>query len=80
MLPTRDNIIVERIAAEKTTASGLILKSSDEPDRGKVISIGPKVDEVEIGDELLLNWNKAVKVEDETYVIPVTEVIFIYGE
>ena len=32
-----------------------------------------------IDDELLLNWNKAVKVEDETYIVPITEVIFIYG-
>ena len=33
---------------------------------------------VEVGDEVLLNWVKAVKVEDETYVVPITEVIFIY--
>jgi co-chaperonin GroES (HSP10) len=78
MKPTRDNIIVERIAGEKETASGIILKSSEGPDRAKVLAIGPKVDEVSVGDELLLNWNKAVKVEDETYVVPITEVIFIY--
>lgn len=78
MQPTRDNIIVKRIAAEKETASGIILKSTDGPDRAKIIALGPKVDEVEVGDEVLLNWVKAVKVEDETYVVPITEVIFIY--
>ena len=80
MKPTRDNIIVERIAAEKKTESGLILKSTMDPDRAKVTALGPKVDEVEIGDEVLLNWNKAVKVEFDTYVVPIKEVIFIYGE
>ena len=79
MKPLRDNIIVERIAGEKETASGIILKSSQGPDKAKVVALGPLVDEVAIDDELLLNWNKAVKVEDETYIVPITEVIFIYG-
>jgi co-chaperonin GroES (HSP10) len=80
MQPLRDNIIVERFAAENKSAGGLILSSSDGPDRARVIALGPKVDEVEIDDEVLLNWNKAVKVKAETYVVPITEVIFIYGE
>jgi len=78
MTPLRDNIIVKRAAAEKQTASGIILKSSEGPDKGIVQALGPKVDEVEIGDEVLLNWNKAVKIEEETYIVPITEVIFIY--
>lgn len=78
MTPLRDNIIVERIEAEKMSAGGLILKTTDNPDRAKVISIGPKVDEVQVGDELLVNWNKASKVEGEQYILPVTEAIFIY--
>lgn len=78
MKPLSDNIIVERIAAEKQTASGIVLKRSEEPDRAKVVAIGPKVDEVSIGDELLLNWNRAVKIENENYVVPINEVVFIY--
>jgi co-chaperonin GroES (HSP10) len=58
MTPLRDNIIVKRAAAEKQTASGIILKSSEGPDKGIVQALGPKVDGVEIGDEVLLNWNK----------------------
>ena len=78
MKPTRDNIIVERVIRESATASGIILKSSDEPDRAKVISIGHKVNEVNIGDTVLINWNKATKIEKETYVLPITEVVWIY--
>ena len=78
MRPLKDNIIVTRLAAEKQTASGIILKHTEAPDRAKVVALGPKVDEVQIGDELLVNWNKAVKVDDEDYVIPITEVVFIY--
>jgi len=78
MKPTRDNIIVIRIAAQKVTHSGIILKSADEPDKAEVIAIGNKVNEVNIGDTVLLNWNKATKIENETYVVPITEVIWIY--
>ena len=78
MTPLRDNIIVERIAAEKQTASGIILKSTGEPDRAVVLAIGPKVDEVQIGEQLLVNWNKAVKVADENYVIAIGEVVCVY--
>ena len=79
MKPLRDNIIVERIAAEKVSPGGLILKTTDGPDKARVIALGPKVDEVQLGDEVLLNWVKAVKVQGEEYVVPITEVIFIYG-
>jgi chaperonin GroES len=78
MKPTRDNIIVIRVAAEKATFSGIILKSTVEPDKAEVIAIGNKVDEVNIGDTVLLNWNKATKIENETYVVPIKEVIWIY--
>lgn len=78
MQPTRNNIIVERLDKELSTVSGIILKSSDEPDKAKVTFIGPKVDEVNVGDVVLVNWNKATKIEKETYVVPITEVVWIY--
>jgi co-chaperonin GroES (HSP10) len=78
MKPTKDNIIVIRIAGAKATSSGIILRSAEEPDRAEVIAIGDKVEEVNVGDSVMLNWNKATKIENETYVVPVTEVIWIY--
>jgi co-chaperonin GroES (HSP10) len=77
--PLGNRIVIERLEGSKKTESGIILKSSDEPDRAKVISIGPKVDEVEVGDIVLLNWNAAVKSGDY-YVITIDHVVFIYGE
>ena len=81
MQPLRDNIIVKRVAHERKTESGLILQSNaGEPDRAEVVAIGPKVDEVSVGDLLLVNWNKAVKVEGEQYILPITEVVLVYGD
>lgn len=83
--PTKDKIIVSRIAGEKTTEFGIILKSSEGPDRALVESLGPDiVDEVEVGDEVLLNWNGAVKVVPDTiddkeyFVIAIEHVILRY--
>jgi len=77
--PLANRIVVERIEGSKQTDSGIILKSADEPDKAKVLAIGPKVDEVEIGDVVLLNWNAATKT-DEYFVIPIDHVVMIYGE
>ena len=76
--PLGNKIVVSRIAAEKQTSSGIILRSSEEPDKAKVEAIGPDVTEVEVGDVALVNWNKASKAEDETYVLPITEVIWVF--
>jgi co-chaperonin GroES (HSP10) len=77
--PLGNRIVVERIEASKTTDSGIILRSTPDPDRAKVMAIGPLVDEVEIDDVVLLNWNAATKSGDY-YVIPIDHVIFIYEE
>jgi co-chaperonin GroES (HSP10) len=81
--PLKDKILVSRIAGEKQTEFGIILKSSEGPDKALVESIGPKVDEVSVGDEVLINWNGAVKVsgkelDKEFYVIAIEHVILVY--
>ena len=76
--PLGNKIAVERIAADKTTNSGIILQSTQEPDKASVTALGPEVNEVAIGDKVLINWNKATKVEGEKYIVPITEVIFVY--
>jgi co-chaperonin GroES (HSP10) len=81
--PLKDKILISRIAGEKQTEFGIILKRAEGPDRALVESIGPKVDEVSVGDEVLVNWNGAVKVSGkelvkEYYVVAIEHVILIY--
>ena len=78
--PLSDKVIVERIEGEKQTSSGIILKRTEEVDRAKVLAVGPDVDEVQVGDVVLLNWNAAIKVEGELYSTKVENIVFIYGE
>ena len=60
--PTGKNVLIERIPASKQTESGIILKSTQEPDRAKIIAIGPEVDEVSIDEIAVVNWNTATKI------------------
>lgn len=77
--PLKDKVLVERIEAIKTTSSGIILARSEEPEYAKILAVGDEVDEVSVGDKVLLDWNAAVKIQDK-YVVPITSIVFIYGE
>ena len=41
--PLHDRVIVKRLAAERTTSSGIVIPESagDKPDQGEVIAVGP---------------------------------------
>lgn len=78
MRPLRDNIIVKRLPTDLTTPSGLILKTSDEPDRAEVTALGSQVTEVSVGEVIALNWNKATQIGNDEYILPITEVVFVY--
>ena len=77
--PLSNKILIKRIEGSKQTDSGIILKRTEEPDRAEVMAIGPDVDEVEVGDIVLLDWNTAIKSGDY-YVAKIDGVVFIYGE
>ena len=79
MRSLHNKVIVERIPGETTTSSGIVLQRSDEVDKAKVIAIGPDVEEVSVGDTVLLDWNRAVKAGDN-FVITVDNIVLIYGE
>jgi co-chaperonin GroES (HSP10) len=79
MKPLQNKVIVQRIQNQAVSSAGIILNRSEEPDRAKVIAIGPDIDEVSVDDVVLLDWNKAIKSGD-FYVITVDNIVFIYGE
>jgi co-chaperonin GroES (HSP10) len=80
MKPLHNKIIVERIAGETTTTSGLILRHTEEPDRARILAIGPDVTEVSVGEVCLLNWNAAIKAQGDTFAISIEHVVFVYEE
>ena len=79
MRPLHDKVLVERIPGEKTTSSGIVLRTSEEPDRALIIDVGPEVKEVGVGEIVLLDWNKAIKAGDN-HILTVDNIVLIYGE
>lgn len=59
--PLKDFVLVAENKKESQTASGIILDGQGlgESKTGTVLAIGPKVDAVEVGNKILLMWNKA---------------------
>jgi co-chaperonin GroES (HSP10) len=79
ILPLKNKVLVERLENINTTSSGIILSSSQEPDRAKILAVGPDADGVSVGDVVLLDWNAAMPI-DNKYVVPSTSIVLIYGE
>ena len=72
--PLHDKVVVVKIKNENKTASGIIVeKGLGEVDKAQVIAIGPKVYDVKVGEQVLIDWNKATqsKVTDDKGDIPV---------
>lgn len=77
-IPLNENVIVQRKEPVTTSVGGIILQSSQEPDRGIVIATGS--DQVKIGDELLLDWNKSYKIDRENYRIHINDVVAVFED
>ena len=80
--PLHDRVIVKRLAAERTTASGIVIPDTagDKPDQGEVLAVGPgKHDDqgrlipmaVKAGDRVLFGKysGQTVKVDGEELLV-----------
>jgi co-chaperonin GroES (HSP10) len=75
MKPLGNNVIVKRSEKNLTTSSGIILQRNDEADYAVIVNVGPEVVDVAVGDKVLLDWNKAVKIDKENFKISVDSII-----
>lgn len=78
MKPLSNKVLVQKISASKETDWGFTLKRSDGPDQAKVISIGPDVTTISVGDVALVDWNDSVKVNDDTYLLTEDKFIGVF--
>lgn len=83
--PIKKNIIVKIIEKERVTSSGIILKSADpaEVNRAEVVAIGSDVTLIEVGQQILPNWNQARSSkfgEDDFFVVSEDDVVLIFED
>ena len=75
--PLADRVLVEPMAAETTTASGIIIPDTakEKPQKGKVVAVGPGTKDVEmtvkVGDAVLYGKYSGtdLKLEGTDYLI-----------
>ncbi|MCE1244219.1 co-chaperone GroES [Oryzomicrobium sp.] len=80
--PLHDRVIVKRVEAERTTASGIVIPDSagEKPDQGEILAVGPgKRDDsgklialdVKVGDRVLFGKyaGQTVKVDGQELLV-----------
>ena len=69
--PTADNIVLKQTEAEETTSSGIILATTakEKPAIYEVMSAGPDVKEVKVGDKVVVGkfTGSEIKLDGEEY-------------
>ena len=87
--PLHDRVIVKRVEAERTTASGIVIPDSagEKPDQGEVLAVGPgkrddsgkqNAPDVKVGDRVLFGKyaGQTVKVDGEELLVMREEDLF----
>lgn len=71
MRPLNDKIIVEPEEVPSKTVSGIILPevNKDKFIRAKVLSVGPKVEDIHVGDTVLYDRHAGFEIESEGVMI-----------
>jgi co-chaperonin GroES (HSP10) len=84
LVPIKSKVLIELLEKETTTPGGIVLAIPDREDinKAKVIAIGDKVLDVQVGDTVLVNWNQAVetKYDDgrKTYIIEESGIVLVF--
>ncbi len=82
--PLKDRIIVERLAAEERTKSGIVLPDTakEKPEQGKVIACGKDVKEIKVGNTIIFSKYGPTEIKldgKEFLVIKEEEILAILG-
>ena len=77
MIPLRERIIIVRMPEKGRERSGLFIPfiSNELPPRAKVVSVGPGVVEVKVGDEVLVTRFKGIPLFDNLWLIAEGDVL-----
>lgn len=91
--PLEDRIVIQQLAAEETTASGLVIPDSakEKPQEGEVVAVGPgRIDDngnrvpldISVGDKVIYSKYGGTEVKyggDEYLVLSARDVLAIVG-
>jgi co-chaperonin GroES (HSP10) len=81
--PLRKNVLVVRLKKTSTTQAGIILQSDHDGnvDQAQVIATGNEVTDVQVGDKIFIDWNKAAPVTIDGvphYVVSQDNIVWVF--
>jgi co-chaperonin GroES (HSP10) len=74
--PLKNNVIIKRVDAEQTTSFGIILESSSQTPKAKVLAVGSTVEDVAVDDVIIPDWTK-VKAAGDYLVVDVENILMV---
>lgn len=80
MKPVQNKVILSRIDPVLTTESGIILKNPIDVDKALIEAIGPDVKYVSVGDNVMVDWSKTARIDDNLFVTVEDEIVFIFDK
>lgn len=72
--PFNKTVIIKQVAAQRATASGIILTSTQGADTAEVIAAQPD-SQAKVGDKLIVRWPNALKIDGDVYAIDEKDVV-----
>ena len=84
LVPIKSKVLIELLEKETTTPAGIVLAVPDRDDinKAKVIAIGDKVQDVQVGDTVLPNWNQAIETkydkDHKYYIIDEEGIVLVF--
>jgi co-chaperonin GroES (HSP10) len=82
--PLNDYVVIKKLPAKTTTASGIIISTRDESDRAQVVSVSEdaqpvsavlKNNTLKFGDVLIIRWSNALHISGDQYAISYKEIV-----
>lgn len=74
--PLNDYVIVQKMEASNTTASGIILQSASSSDKAKVIAVSGNIKQsISVTDVVMVRWSNALKIDGDVYAVDLKEVV-----
>ena len=77
-VPLNNYVIVKKLEGSVKTGSGIILTTSGDSDRARVVAIPDEVStrmNVECGATLLIRWSQALKIDDQYFAVDAKDIV-----
>lgn len=74
-VPQNNYVIVKKTLASTTTTSGIILQTSQGADSAKVLAFADDVKGLDVGDNLMIRWSNALKIDGDIYAVDSKEIV-----